>query len=108
MRTRFIAALALAAVASIPAAAQPKSDEPEYTSIYSVLQRGYEIKSTSFVNADQAPALTNNKGNVPLMIITLQKGNSIAICSCNAYNWIYAIGATFSNEELCKIRPAAQ
>ena len=93
-------ASALVLVCSLPAAAQ--QDQAEYTSINAALQKGYEIKSTAFIDSTQAAALA--KTNDALIIVTLQKGASLVICTPAAYNWIYAVPATFKNEELCRFQ----
>jgi len=56
------------------------------TSLADLLGQGYEIKATSTLSLVDAKAI-NEENTTPMILATLQKGSSIAVCTFGAPFW---------------------
>ena len=55
-------------------------------SLADVLGQGYEVKATSTLSLADAKAI-NETNTTPTILVTLQKGSSIAVCTFGAPFW---------------------
>lgn len=79
------------------------SEAADQASIMMLLKQGYEIKGTVFVPLADAKAEhpTLERG---IIILTLQKGQSVAVCDFNWANWTQLLKSTIENDTLCDVR----
>src|SRR5271154_1454042 len=106
MRVTFVLALLAAATLAQGASAQPGSaaaPAPTPTvSIASLLADGYEVRAVNDLSNDEQKAIWPSSPVSPYLMITLQKGPSIAVCSLSAAGWIGQSQATLTNTGLCR------
>jgi hypothetical protein len=81
----------------------------ETISLAEILTRGYEVKATSTISAvDSAAAFAADTKPSALLLITLQRGNSVAVCQFNYGAWS-TIGSTgmgqFNAKDRCDVVP---
>lgn len=99
-------AIAASFVFQVPSsiAAEEKPTGPQ-SSFLDLLKQGFEVKATSYyplTDLRQADAATNfTTGNI---LVTLQKGASIAVCSFNADNYTWLKGDSISSSRNCEVR----
>jgi hypothetical protein len=77
------------------------------TSISDLLKQGYEIRGTAYVPLPDAQA-SNASITQGVMMITLQRGQSIAVCEFGWSNWgAIATGAagSFTAVDRCDVQP---
>jgi hypothetical protein len=77
-----ITAAAIATLAPRMASAQQKP-KPTFNEL---LTAGYEIKNVAFI-PEYAVKVMGGDLNNPLLLVTLQKGASTAVCQYGAFNW---------------------
>ena len=75
------------------------------SSISDLLRQGYEIKGTAYVGTQDVKDTdpTNTRGQV---LVTLQHGQSIAVCMINWANWANIAGvgaASFTAADRCDV-----
>jgi hypothetical protein len=75
------------------------------SSIAELLKQGYEIKGTAYVGTQDVKDTdpTNTRGQV---LVTLQHGQSIAVCMINWANWANIAGvgaASFTAADRCDV-----
>ena len=105
MNTKFVALLALALIGSGPALAQPAAPAPApkpTVSLESLLQGGYEVKVITDVSSDEQKAIWPNDAVNPYIMVTLQKGASLAVCAMSMASWVGVADSTLANTSLCK------
>jgi hypothetical protein len=73
-------------------------------SISSLLTGGYEIKSIIDLSNDEQKAIYPGQTTSPYLMLTLQKGTSVAVCALATANWINLADSTMTNEALCHTR----
>jgi hypothetical protein len=88
------AILALAITGSASAATTSMSFD-------SLVAAGYEIKAATPVTDAAAKQVFTTPNLVPQMLITLQKGNSVAVCDFAMVNWVVMDNATMANATSC-------
>ena len=86
--------IALAA-ASFAFAASANAQEQQ--SFKTIIGKGYEIKSVTFVRGEA----TENR---EVFLVTLQKEKSVAVCYFAAANWISLSNATLDDGRRCDVR----
>ena len=86
--------IALAA-ASFAFAASANAQEQQ--SFKTIIGKGYEIKSVTFVRGEA----TENR---EVFLVTLQKEKSVAVCYFAAPNWISLSNATLEDGRRCDVR----
>jgi len=84
------------AVASLAAAA-PAAAQEQQQSFKSLMGKGYEIKTTTFVKGEA----TQNR---EAFVVTLQKEKSVAVCWFPAPNWINLSNTALENGRSCDVR----
>ncbi len=90
--TRLLAsAVALLFIAQADCLAQ------EQQSFRSLMARGYDIKSVTFVKGES----TENR---EVFVVTLQRERSVAVCFFSAANWINLSGSTLDDSKRCDVR----
>lgn len=96
---------ALAAFAAAPAFADTAAPAATPTAaLGALLSDGYEVKSVLDVSADEQKAIWPNDATEPYVMITLQKGASVAVCGLQLVNWYTLNAATLSNATVCRQR----
>jgi hypothetical protein len=97
--------IAQPALAQTPPATTPAAPASTTTSIDSVLASGYEVKSVIELS-DAALKSMSSPGQTiyPSVVITLQKGTSVAVCELSTANWINLVQGSMTNASLCLIR----
>ncbi len=97
-----IAALVIRAVPGLAVEEKPANSQ---SSFLDLLKGGFEVKATTYyplADLRQADAATNfTTGNI---LVTLQKGASIAVCSFNADNYTWLKGDSISSSRNCEVR----
>lgn len=81
------------------------SQQPLQMSLRQVLALGYDIRGTSVVPTDIGHAL-NEKVNWPNMLVTLQKGTSVAVCYTNLAGFVSLTDQILDNPQSCDVRGA--
>jgi hypothetical protein len=113
MSSRIVALIAVAAFASGPAWAQapapsapvsPAAPPPGTVSPGSLLADGYEVKAITDISSDEQKVMWPNDTVSPYIMITLQKGNSVAVCGMSMVNWINLADTSLAAANLCKKR----
>ena len=69
----------------------------EQQSFKSIIGRGFEIKSVTFVRGES----TENR---EVFLVTLQKEKSVAVCYFAAASWINLSGVALEDSKRCDIR----
>ena len=69
----------------------------EQQSFRSLMARGYDIKSVTFVKGES----TENR---EVFVVTLQRERSVAVCFFSAANWINLSGTTLDDAKRCDVR----
>jgi hypothetical protein len=90
---------AVVAFATQPALAQSVAVSPG-----GLLTDGYEIKAINDVSSDEQKVIWPTSPVNPYIMITLQKGASVAVCTLSMANWISLADATLKNAALCTKR----
>ena len=102
MRSIYLCAAAFLFVAPF---AQPAfAADPTPTSLDSLLANGYEVKAANPLSAAATKEIWTGQDLAPQIIVTLQKGSSIAVCNLAVSNWMYLTPATFASTDRCAIR----
>lgn len=91
-----LAVTSLLASAGVSGAADQKS-------VKTLLKDGYEIKSTVYVPLAEVKQVYADLDR-GIIVVTLQKGPSVAVCDLNWGNWAALLQSTLENEELCDVR----
>ena len=92
MTKAFIPVLA-AALLTLPAVTQAQ----EQQSFKSIIGRGFEIKSATFVKGDT----TENR---EVFVVTLQREKSVAVCYFAATSWINLSAQALDDPKRCDLR----
>jgi hypothetical protein len=108
MRLKVLAALVFAALVVPPAMAQkapaPPSAKTTTSSLDDLIGAGYEIKAVTELS-DKAVAkiftAPNNATGQAAVLITLQKGTSIATCSIWTIDWTNLPDVAFTDANAC-------
>lgn len=95
-----IMALTLAAMAAFTA--QNAWAQTTTVSPASLLADGYEVKTINDMSNDEQKAIYPNDAVSPYIMVTLQKGNSVAVCSMSMANWVNLVDTSLANAGLCK------
>jgi len=69
----------------------------EQQSFKTILGKGYEIKSVTFAKGES----TENR---EIILVTLQKEKSVAVCYFAAANWINLTAGTLDDARRCDVR----
>ena len=85
-------ALAVALTAFVPGALAQ-----EQQSFKTIIGKGYEIKSVTFAKGES----TDNR---EILLVTLQKEKSVAVCYFAAANWINLSAGTLDDARRCEVR----
>jgi hypothetical protein len=109
MNSRILAWTALAAFTGGPAWAQAQAPVPTpapsaTVSPGSLLSDGYEVKAITDISSDEQKVMWPNDTVSPYVMITLQKGNSVAVCGMSMVNWINLTAASLAAANLCNKR----
>jgi hypothetical protein len=107
MRSRILAWTALAALMGGPAWAQAQAPAPAPSATVSpgsLLADGYEVRAITDISSDEQKVMWPNDTVSPYVMITLQKGNSVAVCGMSMVNWINLTDTSLAAANLCKKR----
>jgi hypothetical protein len=85
------------AVALIAAASPAQLRAQDQQSLKTILGKGYEIRSVTFVRGDVSE-------NREVFVVTLQKERSVAVCYFAAPNWISLSPTTLDDSKRCDVR----
>ena len=100
MKIKFTTLLVAASFVAAPALAQtPKAAS---VSLASLLEGGYEVKVITDVSPDEQKSIWPNDTVNPYIMMTWQKGTSVAVCALSMSNWVNLADATLTNATLCK------
>ncbi len=75
----------------------PDARAQEQSSFKTLMGRGYEIKSVTFVRGES----TENR---EAFLVTLQKEKSVAVCYFAAPNWISLSAPSLDDSKRCDVR----
>ena len=78
--------------------------DPTPSSLDSLLANGYEVKVVSPLSAAATKEIWTGQDLAPQVIVTLQKGSSVAVCNLALSNWMYLTPATFASTDRCAMR----
>jgi hypothetical protein len=70
-------------------------------SIGSLLAGGYEVKTITDLPNDEQKAIWPDQTPSPYLMVTFQKGNSVAVCQLATANWINLADSSLTNQGLC-------
>jgi hypothetical protein len=73
-------------------------------SISSLLTGGYEIKTIIDVSNDEQKVIWPTIPVSPTLMLTFQKGNSVAVCNIAMANWLTLADGSMTNQTLCNKR----
>src|SRR5262245_19759513 len=79
------------------------SGAADESSFKALLKEGYEIKGSIFVPLAEAK-MQHPELERGLVVLTLQNGQSVAVCDFNWANWAQLLKSTLENETLCDVR----
>lgn len=102
MAIKFTALLLAASIAAAPALAQTPASKAVPVSIASLAADGYEVKVITDVSPDEQKIIWPNDAVNPYIIVTWQKGTSLATCAMSMASWLNLSDATLANANLCK------
>jgi hypothetical protein len=95
--------LAVACAASSTSAAA--QDIPPQASFMSLLKQGYEVRATIIVPLVEQRQFANSAGSTHSnVLITMQKGPSVAVCTINWNQWSNMQKAPLEDSRLCDVR----
>lgn len=104
MKTAALILLGIATLFGQPALAQaPPSGSAKTASVSfdSLLAAGYEVKAATLFSGDVVKE-AYSKPNLPSqVIVTLQKGPSLATCGLSVGSWVNLTDATMANTDYC-------
>lgn len=106
--TASLALLLAAASAQAQNQNPPATGTPPVTgagaSLASLLDSGYEIKSTYMLSDEDQKAIWPNDKVSPFMMVVLQKGPSLATCVISTTSMVNVSPAALGNPSICKKR----
>ena len=97
MKKLYAPAIACIAVACIAIAGARDARAQEQQSFRTIMGKGYEIKNVTFARGEA----TENR---EIVLVTLQKDKSVAVCYFAAANWINLSPATLEDSKRCDVR----
>jgi hypothetical protein len=97
--------LGLAVTALTGGAALADANHPE-ASFRTMINAGYQVTATAYVPPAEAKQVGMTSAT-PTIVITLQKGTSVAVCAFSAQNWIYMADADLEAATGCDYRSYA-
>jgi hypothetical protein len=100
MLARFFAAIALVAAFGANGAAFAATT---LVSFDSLLASGYEVKAVSEMSDAAMKQVWPGQTIEPQMVITLQKGNQVAVCNMNDSSWLNLTDASMAAPKLCAL-----
>lgn len=100
MNKGLVVLLGMVGLMAQPALAQTPAGGSS-ASIASLLSSGYEIKAVSGLTADDQKAIWPNDTVAPYLLITLEKGGSIASCVISKASWVTMDAAALANPKYC-------
>jgi hypothetical protein len=102
----FAGFIASPALAQTPPAAAPAAGPPTTTQVStdSLLAAGYEVKAVTVVTDTALKEMYPGKTTPAQLLITFQKGNSVAVCQTATASWDNISDATMTNATLCSKR----
>ena len=96
MCAKFLGIVASAMIVAGIAPALADTTSPNFDTL---LSQGYEIKAANPLSAAATKEIWPDQTLPPQMIVSLQKGNSIAVCNMAVVSWMY------HSRDLCLDRP---
>jgi hypothetical protein len=94
-------AVAISFLFGVFAVVRPAFAASAAASFDSLLAGGYEVKATLIVTEDTAKVLWPDK-QPPQLVVTLQKGTTIAVCEIAVANWLSIADASMANANNCE------
>jgi hypothetical protein len=73
-------------------------------SMASLLADGFEIKAVNDISNDEQKTIWPTSPVLPYLMITLEKGTSIAVCSMAVVNWFSLPESSVTDKTLCHKR----
>jgi hypothetical protein len=92
-----IALSASSAMAQAPAATAPAT-----ASIQSLLSSGYQVTAVTELSPDAQQQIWPNTPASPEVMITMQKGDQLAVCGLSPLSWINISQTAFNDPQFCK------
>ena len=100
--------LVVAAFVTAPASAQSTGSAtgPKTTSVSidSILADGFEIKTISILSDTAIKEVFPKENLQSQLVLTLQKGSTLATCTVATVNWVNLTQATMTNPSICSKR----
>lgn len=90
--------------AAAPVAQQPSAtpaETPVAAAMSTLLADGYEIRAVTILSDEVRQEVYKDPKVAPQVMVTLQKGASVAVCVAAVVNWMNQADATRNNAALC-------
>ena len=100
MDARIFAAIALAVAVG---ATGPAFGATTLVSFDSLLASGYEVKAVGEMSDTAMKQVWPDQAIPPQMVITLQKGNQVAVCNMSDAAWLNLTDASMAAPKLCAL-----
>jgi len=94
-----ILVLAESASAQTPSAAAPATSPS--TSIASLLADGFEVKAVNDITDEEQKLIWPTSPASPYVMVTFQKGSSIAVCALAMANWLFLPESSVTKAGIC-------
>jgi hypothetical protein len=90
-------------VAQPALAQQAPATDPTAASVYGLMASGYEVKAVTTLSESAEKIIWAGATSAPQVVITLQKGSSLAICNLAAANWLILAGTSLTDTSRCAV-----
>ena len=80
----------------------PGPPAPATTSIQSLLNAGYQVTAVTELSPDAQQQIWPNTPASPEVMITMQKGDLVAVCALSPLSWINISQTAFNDPQYCK------
>jgi hypothetical protein len=91
-------------IAQSALAQAPTATTTPLVSVDSLLAAGYEVKAVTVLSDTAIKELWPNQTSQTELAITLQKGNSLAVCALSTLGWVTMANSSMTNAVVCSKR----
>jgi hypothetical protein len=104
MNLRALMFLGFAGFLAQPALAQQASAaDTTHASITSLIGSGYEVKAVTMLSESAEKLLYPGTAPTGQVVVSLQKGSSLAVCGLAAANWLTLLNASLTDASRCAV-----
>jgi hypothetical protein len=96
--------IAQPALAQSPQGAPTSASKTSTVSVDNLLAAGFEVKAVTVLTDAMTKELYPGQTLQTQVVITLQKGSSVAVCTLATANWTSLPDSTMTNTSLCSKR----